>query len=86
MKKKHNSGAPSVRKFGYPSVREIWAVTCSHVTNLNHRLTNVKYMHVIQSTCMATQMQLETFCRQIAGPPASCEAETITYKESIKTK
>ena len=22
-KKKHNSGAPSVRKFGYPSVREI---------------------------------------------------------------
>ena len=50
MEKKHNSGAPSVRKFGYPSVREIYAVTCSHMTNLNHRLTNVKYMHVIQST------------------------------------
>ena len=36
-------------------VREIQAMTCSDVTNLNHRLTNVKYMHVIQSTCMATQ-------------------------------
>ena len=35
---------------------------------------------------MATQMQLETFCREIAWPPASCEAETITYKEVNKDK
>ena len=35
---------------------------------------------------MATQMQLETFWREIAWQPASCEGETITYEELIKTK
>ena len=32
------------------------------------------------------QMQLETFWGEIAWPPASYEAETITCKGSIKTK
>ena len=34
---------------------------------------------------MASKTQLEVFCREIAWPPTSSEAETI-LKESIKTK
>ena len=33
---------------------------------------------------MASQMQPETFWREITWPPASCEAETITSIKRVK--
>ena len=45
-------------------------------TSVRPSTTQVNQSKITQSTSMATQMQLEVFWREIAWPPASCEAET----------
>ena len=54
-----------------------FVVTCSHVIvrpSVDTRGIQCK-IHVTQSTGMATQIQIETFWREIAWPPAKVEKE-----------